>query len=180
MDTAAQFFIQVFKSFVIFGIRLYIHFFPDQLSHIFKDRISFVGTLNQHLTGQLFASAVKIVLFQVITHLDRVGNNVGFTGFQHLDQTGCVFSDLDVQLQPFGAGEVFDQIVFVTHRFHFILEVGSGAVKCHGCDLALRFQLGQVGIDKIVFLLLFLIAGTAAQKQSYTQKGDDFPIHYYI
>ena len=125
---AAQFDIEVFQPFEVFGPRLCIDIFSEQFRHVGDHLVAFVGTLDQHLAVLLFPSAVDQLLFHAVADLDRVGDNIRLACFQHLDQLRRAFCNLDVQFQSFRTGKILDQLIFVPHRLHLILEIGSRAV----------------------------------------------------
>ena len=115
-DTAAQFDIEVFQPFEVFGSWFYIDIFSEQFRHVGDDLVALVGLLDQHLAVLFFPSAIDQLLFHAVADLDRVGDYIRLACFQHLDQLRRAFCCLDVQFQSFRAGEILDQFVFVTHR----------------------------------------------------------------
>ena len=125
---AAQFDIEVFQPFEVFGSRLCIDIFSEQFRHVGDHLVAFVGTLDQHLAILLFPSAIDEFLFHAVADLNRVGDDIGFSRFQHFDQFGRTFGNFNIQFQTFRTGEILDQFVFVTHRLHLILKIGSRAI----------------------------------------------------
>ena len=127
-DTATQFDIEVFQPFEVFGPRFYINVFSEQFRHVGDYFVALVGPLDQYLAVLFLLSAIDQLIFQTVADLDRVGDYICFACFQHLDQLRWAFCDLDIQFQSFRAGEILDQFVFIPHRLHFILKIGSRAV----------------------------------------------------